>query len=71
MQEQRRQPNNAMNTLFHDHFFAILSIFSGIFLVNYVLMNSAAAVFSNTDVVLNFQDVNLLMDQVQSCPICC
>ncbi|KAH7675325.1 Ethylene-insensitive protein 2 [Dioscorea alata] len=69
VQKQRRQPNNAMNTLFHDHFFAILSIFSGIFLVNYVLMNSAAAVFSNADAVLNFQDVNLLMDQIFRSPI--
>ncbi|KAJ0966328.1 hypothetical protein J5N97_027466 [Dioscorea zingiberensis] len=69
VQKQRRQPNVAMGTLFHDHFFAILSIFTGIFLVNYVLMNSAAAVFSNIDVVLNFQDVNLLMDQIFRSPI--
>ncbi|KAM0943617.1 putative NRAMP family protein [Dioscorea sansibarensis] len=69
VQKQRGQPNSATNTLFHDHFFAILSIFSGIFLVNYVLMNSAAAVFSNTDTVLNFQDVNLLMDQIFRSPI--
>lgn len=53
-----------MGALFHDHFFAILFIFTGIFLVNYVLMNSAAVVFGNADIVLNYQDVSLLMDQV-------
>ena len=61
---QKNQPNVAMGALFHDHFFAILFIFTGIFLVNYVLMNSAAAVFGNTDVAFNFQDVSMLMDQV-------
>ncbi|XP_010941527.1 protein ETHYLENE-INSENSITIVE 2 isoform X2 [Elaeis guineensis] len=66
---QRRLPNVALNALFHDHFFAILFIFTGIFLVNYVLMNSAAVVFSNADIVLNFQDVSLLMDQIFRTPI--
>lgn len=65
MQQQGRQSNVALGALFHDHFFAILFVFTGIFLVNYVLITSAAAVFGNTDVVaLNFQDISLLMEQV-------
>ncbi|WOL07915.1 protein ETHYLENE-INSENSITIVE 2-like isoform X2 [Canna indica] len=66
---QRKLPNVSMGALFHDHFFAILFIFTSIFLVNYVLMNSAAAVFSRTDVMFNFQDLSLLMDQVFRTPI--
>lgn len=70
MQQQERQSNVALGALFHDHFFAILFIFTGIFLVNYVLITSAAAVFGNTDVVaLNFQDVSLVMDQIFKNPI--
>ncbi|XP_008787796.1 protein ETHYLENE-INSENSITIVE 2 isoform X2 [Phoenix dactylifera] len=69
VQRQRRLPNVSMNALFHDHLFAILFIFTGIFLVNYMLMNSAAVVFSNADIVLNFQDVSLLMDQIFRTPI--
>ncbi|XP_038987911.1 protein ETHYLENE-INSENSITIVE 2-like isoform X2 [Phoenix dactylifera] len=69
VQWQRRLSNVAMGALFHDHFFAILFIFTGIFLVNYVLMNSAAVVFGNADIALNFQDVSLLMDQIFRTPI--
>ncbi|EHA8590667.1 protein ETHYLENE-INSENSITIVE 2 [Cocos nucifera] len=69
VQRQGRLSNVAMGALFHDHFFAILFIFTGIFLVNYVLMNSAAVVFGNADIVLNFQDVSLLMDQIFRTPI--
>lgn len=64
MLQHERQPNVAVGALLNDHFFAILFIFTGIFLVNYVLMNSAAAVFGSTDVVFNFQDVPMFMDQV-------
>lgn len=67
--KQNRQATVAMGALFHDHFFAILSIFTGIFLVNYVLMNSAAAVFGSSDVVFSFQDVSMLMDQIFRSPI--
>uniref|UniRef100_A0A1D1ZLX5 Ethylene-insensitive protein 2 n=2 Tax=Anthurium amnicola TaxID=1678845 RepID=A0A1D1ZLX5_9ARAE len=70
VQQQRRPPNVAVGALSHDHFFAILFVFSGIFLVNYVLMNSAASVFDNAGlVVLTFQDVFLLLDQVFRTPI--
>ncbi|XP_027070986.1 ethylene-insensitive protein 2 [Coffea eugenioides] len=58
-------PNNVpKETLYHDHFFAIFCIFSGIFLVNYVLMNSAANVFYSTGLLLlTFQDALSLLDQ--------
>ncbi|XP_039140942.1 protein ETHYLENE-INSENSITIVE 2-like isoform X1 [Dioscorea cayenensis subsp. rotundata] len=68
VQQQSRQIVT-VGSLFNDHFFAILSIFTGIFLVNYVLMNSAATVFSNTDGVVNLQDLNFLMDQIFKSPI--
>lgn len=70
VQEQSRTTNISIGTLFHDHFFAILIIFTGIFLVNHVLMNSVAAVFSSADAfVLNFEDVSLLMDQIFRSPV--
>lgn len=70
IQQQGRQSNVALGALFHDHFFAILFVFTGIFLVNYVLMTSAAAVFGNTDVVvLNVQDISLVMEQIFKNPI--
>ncbi|GMP50407.1 hypothetical protein CsSME_00017035 [Camellia sinensis var. sinensis] len=58
-------PNVSKGLLCHDHFIAILSIFSGVFLVNYVLMNAAANLFYSTGLVLlTFQDALSLMDQV-------
>lgn len=58
-------PNNVpKEALYHDHFFATFCIFSGIFLVNYVLMNSAANVFYSTGLLLlTFQDALSLLDQ--------
>lgn len=48
-----------------DHLFAICGVYSGIFVVNYVLMNSAANVFYSTGLdLLTFQDALSLMDQV-------
>ncbi|KAM7464170.1 hypothetical protein LguiA_032291 [Lonicera macranthoides] len=65
VQQDQGPTNISKGTLIHDHFFAILCIFSGIFLVNYVLMNSAANVFYSTGLVLlTFQDALSLMDQV-------
>ncbi|XP_009408523.2 protein ETHYLENE-INSENSITIVE 2 isoform X1 [Musa acuminata AAA Group] len=69
VQRQRVLPNATMGALFHDHFFAIVFIFTSIFLVNYVLINSAAAFFNSTDIVFSFQDVSLLIDQVFGTPI--
>ncbi|KAJ0027468.1 hypothetical protein Pint_35640 [Pistacia integerrima] len=54
-------------TLCHYHFFATSCIFCGIYLVNFVLMNSAANVFHSTGLVLlTFQDA---MDQVFRSPV--
>ncbi|KAF0907484.1 hypothetical protein E2562_017411 [Oryza meyeriana var. granulata] len=53
----------AVGALFHDHLFSVLFIFTGIFLVNHVLMNSAAAESTNT-LLLTFQDVVELMNQI-------
>ncbi|XP_017241595.1 ethylene-insensitive protein 2.2 isoform X2 [Daucus carota subsp. sativus] len=48
---------------FQDHLFSIICIFSGIFLVNYVLVNSAANAFYSTNLSLTFNDVLPLSDQ--------
>ncbi|WOL15320.1 protein ETHYLENE-INSENSITIVE 2 isoform X1 [Canna indica] len=69
VQQQKTFLNVPVGALLHDHFFAILIIFTGISLVNYVLINSAAAVFGSTDIELNFHDVSLLMDQIFRIPI--
>ncbi|KAF7145684.1 hypothetical protein RHSIM_Rhsim04G0146300 [Rhododendron simsii] len=56
--------NVSKGLLCHDHFFAILCTFSGIALVNYVLMNAAANVFYNAGLLLlTFQDALSLIDQ--------
>ncbi|XWS59667.1 hypothetical protein CRYUN_Cryun08bG0141500 [Craigia yunnanensis] len=65
VQQHQGPPNISKSALCHDHFFAILCVFGGIYLVNYVLMNSAANVFYNAGLVLvTFQDAMLLMEQV-------
>lgn len=72
VQKQQKQglENVSKNILLHDHFCAILCIFSGIFLVNYVLLNSAANYFYSTGLVLlTFQDAISLLDQVFRNPI--
>ncbi|KAG5549860.1 hypothetical protein RHGRI_014981 [Rhododendron griersonianum] len=57
--------NASKGLMSHDHLFAILGVFSGIFLVNYVLMNAAANEFYSSGLVLlTFQDALQLMDQV-------
>lgn len=63
VQVQKRSSPVGLGALFHDHLFSILFIFTGIFLVNYVLMNSAADESSNT-LLLTFQDVVELMNQI-------
>ncbi|KAL6880569.1 hypothetical protein ACP4OV_012134 [Aristida adscensionis] len=63
VQGQKRSSTVGLGALFHDHLFSILFIFTGIFLVNYVLMNSAAAESTNT-LLLTFQDVVELMNQI-------
>ncbi|XP_015899779.3 ethylene-insensitive protein 2.1 isoform X1 [Ziziphus jujuba] len=70
VQQHHGPPNISKDALCHKHFFAILCIFSGIFLVNYVLMNSAANLFYSTGfVLLTFQDAMSLMEQVFRGPI--
>lgn len=69
LQHQGNQ-NISKDALCYDHFFAILCIFSGIYLVNYVLMNSAASVFNSTGLVLlTFPDAMSLMEQVFRSPL--
>ncbi|XP_022767340.1 ethylene-insensitive protein 2-like isoform X2 [Durio zibethinus] len=58
-------PNISKSALCHYHLFAILSVFSVIYLVNFVWMSSAANVFYNAgDVLVTFQDAMSLMEQV-------
>ncbi|GMI65815.1 ENHANCED RESPONSE TO ABA3, CYTOKININ RESISTANT 1, ORESARA 2, ETHYLENE INSENSITIVE 2, ORESARA 3 [Hibiscus trionum] len=64
VQQHQRPPNISTNTLCHDHFFAIVCVFSGLFLVNYVLMNAASNVFYDAGLVLvSFQDAMSLLEQ--------
>lgn len=65
VQQELGALNASKGLMSHDHLFAILSVFSGIFLVNYVLMNAAANEFYSSGLVLlTFQDALELMDQV-------
>ena len=66
LQQHQGPQNISRDALCLDHFFAIICIFSGIYLVNYVLMISAANVFYSTGlVILTFPDALSLMEQVQ------
>lgn len=62
VQVQRRSVLT-LGGLFHDHLFSILFIFTGVFLVNYVLLSSAVVESSNT-MILTFQDSVELMNQI-------
>lgn len=65
VQQNQGSTQVSKGALCHDHLYAIACVFSGIFLVNYVLMNSAANVFYSTGLdLLTFQDALSLMDQV-------
>ncbi|XP_059428841.1 ethylene-insensitive protein 2.1 isoform X2 [Corylus avellana] len=69
-QQYQGSTNISKDALCHNHFVAILCVFSGIYLVNYVLMVSAANVFNSTGlVVLTFQEAISLMEQVFRIPI--
>ncbi|KAL4352539.1 hypothetical protein GQ457_06G025870 [Hibiscus cannabinus] len=64
VQQHHRPANISTNTLCHDHFFVIVCVFSGLCLVNYVLMNAASNVFYNDGLVLvTFLDAMLLLEQ--------
>lgn len=65
VQQNRGSAHVSKGALCYDHLFAIVCVFSGIFLINYILMNSAANVFYSTGLdLLTFQDALSLMDQV-------
>ncbi|WCJ34464.1 Divalent metal cation transporter MntH [Euphorbia peplus] len=70
-QHQGQGPQNiSKDALYQNHFFAIVCIFSGIYLVNYVLMSSAANVFNSTGLdLLTFPDAMSLMEQVFRSPV--
>ncbi|BAT85718.1 hypothetical protein LR48_Vigan641s010400 [Vigna angularis] len=58
------------NALCHNHFLAILCVFSGLYLVNNMLMTSSANEFYSTGhVLLTFQDALSPMEQVLRNPI--
>ncbi|KAL5998650.1 Ethylene-insensitive protein 2 [Asimina triloba] len=59
--QQHRPQNVSIGTLCHGHFLAIIFVFSGIFLVNYVVILSAASIFQGS--VLTFQDMLWLNNQ--------
>lgn len=67
LQESTSSSDVDKSSLCQDHLFAIFGVFSGLSLVNYVLMNAAANVFHSTGlVVLTFHDAMSLMEQVCS-----
>lgn len=68
-QHQRQMTSVSKGTSSHNHFFATFCIFSGIFLVNYTLINVAANLFYSSGLTL--QDVVSLMDQVGLVCIMC
>lgn len=63
VQVQRRFRGHTLGSLFHDHLSSTLFAFSGIFLVNYILLSSAVDE-SKTTMAINFQDARQLMNQV-------
>jgi len=65
VQVQRRSLAPTLGSLFHDHLFSILFVFTGVFLVNYVLLSSAADESGNITLV-SYQDGIELMNQVCS-----
>ncbi|KAG1353927.1 protein ETHYLENE-INSENSITIVE 2 [Cocos nucifera] len=67
--QQQRPTNASVTSLIHDKLFVIISNFAAIFLVNYVFMSSAAAVFDNEGVIMpTFQDAFMLVDQIFNSP---
>ncbi|KAM0880339.1 hypothetical protein ACQ4PT_033654 [Festuca glaucescens] len=68
VQVQGRSHVVTLRTLFHDHLFSILFTFTGVFLVNYVLMSSAA-VESSHNTIVTFHDAVELMNQIFTSPM--
>ncbi|CAM0875294.1 unnamed protein product [Alopecurus aequalis] len=68
VQVQRRSNVLTLRALFHDHLFSILFTFTGVFLVNYVLLSSAASESSH-HVIITFHDAVDLMNQIFTSPM--
>uniref|UniRef100_A0ACD6A4K7 Uncharacterized protein n=2 Tax=Avena sativa TaxID=4498 RepID=A0ACD6A4K7_AVESA len=68
VQVQRRSHVLNLSALFHDHLFSILFTFTGVFLVNYVLLSSAA-VESSHNTFVTFHDAVELMSQIFTSPM--
>ncbi|KAL6637670.1 hypothetical protein ACP70R_025242 [Stipagrostis hirtigluma subsp. patula] len=68
VQVQRRFPVLTLGSLFHDHLFSILFIFSGVFLVDYILLCSAADESKNV-MAINFEDAVELLNQIFTDPV--
>ncbi|XBI73778.1 hypothetical protein VPH35_067452 [Triticum aestivum] len=68
VQVQKRSHVLTLRTLFHDHLFSILFISTGVFLVNYVLLSSAASESSH-NVIHSFHDAVDLMNQIFTNPM--
>uniref|UniRef100_A0ACD6ATL4 Uncharacterized protein n=1 Tax=Avena sativa TaxID=4498 RepID=A0ACD6ATL4_AVESA len=68
MQVQRRSHVLNLSAMFHDHLFSILFTFTGVFLVNYVLLSSAA-VESSHNTFVTFHDAVELMSQIFTSPM--
>lgn len=66
-----QEPNGSSKGVWsHDNFIVTLTVSSGIFLVNYVLMSSAGNAFYNSGLgLLTFQDSMSLVDQVFRNPV--
>ncbi|KAM1467219.1 hypothetical protein ACFX2I_032347 [Malus domestica] len=74
VQQCQQQATVPKGALCHNHLVAILCIFSGVYMVNYVFMTSAENLFYSPEassglVVLTFQDAMSLMEQVFWGPI--
>ncbi|XP_030466755.1 ethylene-insensitive protein 2.1 [Syzygium oleosum] len=70
VQHYQGEPNFSSSSLIHNHLFAIICVFSCIYLASYALMSSAANVFYSAGLVLlTFQDALTLVEQVFRSPI--
>ncbi|KAL6141957.1 hypothetical protein ACLB2K_060242 [Fragaria x ananassa] len=69
VQQHQQQQTVSKDTLCQNHFVAIFCMFSGIYLVNYVLMTLAANAFYTSRGLLTFQDAMSLVEQVFWGPI--
>ncbi|KAI3437507.1 uncharacterized protein J3R85_005271 [Psidium guajava] len=70
VQHYRGEPNFSSGSLIHNHLFAIICVFSCIYLASYALMSLAANVFYSAGLVsLTFQDALTLVEQVFPSPI--